>query len=56
MGKSMGGGISLKQSRSLGQVRQLLLHQSINMADVKLSTLLDWVSNQVKDFTFSGSL
>lgn len=56
MGESMGGGISGEQSRSLGHVRQLLHQQSINMADVKPSTLLDWVSNQVTDFPFSGSL
>lgn len=51
-----GGGISLEQSRSLGQVRRLLHQQSINVADVKLNTLLLWVSNHVKDFPLSGPL
>lgn len=40
----MGGEKYLEQRRSLSKVRQLLHQQTINIADVKLSNLLGWVS------------
>lgn len=56
MRAKMGGGISLEESRSLGQVGWLLHQRFISMVDVKLNALLDWVSNHVKDFPLSGLL
>lgn len=46
----MGGGICLEKSRSLGQVRWLLHQQAINMADVKLNTLLAGCLTMLKIF------
>ena len=42
--------------KEIGPVWRLLHRQTTDIADVKLGTLLDWVSDHVRDFPLSGPL
>lgn len=54
-GRALGGKISLEQTRSPDQLRQLLHWQDTDISNAELNVLLDWVSMHVKDFLSSGT-